>query len=560
MRHPIDGVTPVPAEEAARYFENGAWLRLTIGDALRDAARRAPDKTAIVTPSRRIGFAELDRRSESLAAALLELGLRPMDRAIFQMGSDIETVVVLFACFKAGIVPVCALPQHRELEIGTLANLSEAKAHFVQADAAASFDLVAFAADIAGRYPSLGHILVTNGEPPVNGHGVDALVARWPYETAVAAVADAVRLDPDDVAVFQLSGGTTGVPKIIPRFHGEYLGYGVAWADLYGFGPDDVTLWALPLIHNAAMLLFLMPAIVHAHTLVLMPRFEARAFLETVEREGVTGTGSIGPVAAKLLDFADVASVDLSRLRSFITLNRADAIEAHLGVPTGNMFGMTEGLLLGSPPDAPALARFTTTGRPASPHDEVRVLEIGGTREVPLGSLGELAFRGPSSLRGYFRAPEATRAALTPDGFVRTGDLVKAHRIEGTLYYSFEGRIKDNIDRGGEKFGAEEVELLIAQHPAVSEVAVVAMPDRVYGEKACAYIIPRPGQAAPDVGALGGFLLSKNIAKYKLPERVEEVDSFPVTRVGKIDKPMLRRMIAEKMAAEAEEPAEALRA
>jgi non-ribosomal peptide synthetase component E (peptide arylation enzyme) len=146
--------------------------------------------------------------------------------------------------------------------------------------------------------------------------------------------------------------------------------------------------------------------------------------------------------------------------------------------------------------------------------------------------------------------PEVNRASLTVDGFSRTGDIMRAHPIGGRPCYSFEGRLKDNIDRGGEKFGAEEVESPIGRHPQVADVKVVAMPDRIYGEKAGAYVIMRPGHALLTVQELGAYLLSLGLAKFKLPERIEAVAAFPVTRVGKVDKGALRQQIADKLAAE----------
>jgi non-ribosomal peptide synthetase component E (peptide arylation enzyme) len=258
---------------------------------------------------------------------------------------------------------------------------------------------------------------------------------------------------------------------------------------------------------------------------------------------------SIGPIAPHLLAYKDLARHDLSSLRYFVAFSRADAIEAHLGgaVKSANLYGITEGLVLISHPDDPPRARHLTQGRVGYTSEEVRVLKLGTEQPAAEGEIGELAFRGPSSLRGYYNAPEQTREALTADGFFRTGDLVKAHRIEGRMYYSFEGRLKDNINRGGEKFGTEEVENLIRQHPAVTDVAVVAMPDEVLIERACAYLVIRPGMQPPDVTSLGRFLESQGLAKFKFPERIELVESFPVTRVGKLDKAELRRRIADKV-------------
>jgi non-ribosomal peptide synthetase component E (peptide arylation enzyme) len=211
---------------------------------------------------------------------------------------------------------------------------------------------------------------------------------------------------------------------------------------------------------------------------------------------------------------------------------------------------MTEGMVFAAAPTTSRQIRHQTVGYPVSPGDEVRLLVPGQETEVRFGEIGELCFRGPNTVTGYFKDPETTAASFTSDGFFRSGDLMKAHRIDGHVCYSFEGRIKDNINRGGEKIGAEEIEELVVRHPDVADVRVVAMPDRLFGERACAYVIPLSGRPAPSVASLGEFLLGLGIAKYKLPERVEVIDAFPLTKVGKVDKAALRAMIAEKIAEE----------
>jgi non-ribosomal peptide synthetase component E (peptide arylation enzyme) len=273
--------------------------------------------------------------------------------------------------------------------------------------------------------------------------------------------------------------------------------------------------------------------------------------LRLVERHGVTFSGSIGPVAAKLLEVADLQRYDFGSLRQFFSLTRADAVEAHVGIPVGQMFGMTEGMVFAAAPTTSAVIRHRTIGYPVSPGDEVRLLVPGEETEVAFGEIGELCFRGPSTLTGYFNDPETTTASFTSDGFFRSGDLLRAHLLDGLTCYSFEGRIKDNINRGGEKIGAEEIEGLIVQHPDVADVRVVAMPDPVYGEKACAFLIMHAGRPAPSVLQLGAYLLGMGIAKYKLPERIETIDAFPLTKVGKADKAKMRAMIAEKLLEEA---------
>jgi pyochelin biosynthesis protein PchD len=520
--YPIPGVAYLSAADAARYRSGSAWLDCSAGDMLRAAARRSPARWALVTQERRLTYAELDEATERLGAALLELGLAPGDRALFQMGTVSETAIALFGCFKAGLVPVCTLPQHREIEMGELGRRSEATAYFVQSDFSA-FDLSGFAVKLAADVATVREIVVARGTTPSGARSLEALIESVSLAKARARLAD-VTVGTEDVLTFQLSGGTTGVPKIIPRFHAEYMGSARDWARRQFMDEAVVQLYALPLIHNAGQIASLFPALVMGGTTILMPRMDARVFCEWVERERVTHSMNIGPALAQMLDYADAARHDLSSITLLTSFNRCDLLERHLNVPCANLFGITEGVLMVSAPDAPLEARHQTVGHPVSDLDEIRLLEPGTEREVPFGAPGELCFR--------------------------TGDIMRARLLGGRACYSFEGRIKDNIDRGGEKFGAEEVENLIGRHPHVADVKVVAMPDRMYGEKACAYVIMRPGHALLTVQEIGAYLISLGLAKFKLPERVEAIDAFPLTRVGKVDKGALRQHIADKLAAE----------
>jgi pyochelin biosynthesis protein PchD len=538
----LPGVTYRSDAEVRRYIASGSWVDLTIGEALRRTAARVPDRLAFASEEGRLSFRELDERSDRLAGALLLQGVQPGERAIFQMGTVLETAVALTACFKAGIVPVCTVPQYREIEIGQLAQLSGATLYFVQADFSA-FDLVAFARGMQAKFPSLARLIVARGK---GGMDFSQLIETTSLKDARAALQQ-VKLDSRDCAMFQLSGGSTGVPKIIPRFHGEYLLGGVHWVRMQGMDEHSIAIWSLPLIHNAGMHYAYTPALLWGRSTILLGKTDIALLLEMVERHRATHAASIGPIAAFLLNYPDIRKHDLSSLKYFITMSRADAVEAHIGVKCANLYGITEGLVMVSAPDAPAEARHGTQGRTVRAGDEVRVLKVGTEEPAAPGEMGELAFRGASSLLGYYNAPQQTAETLTSEGFVRTSDLVKAHVHGGVTYYSFEGRLKDNINRGGEKYGTEEVENLIREHPAVADVAVVAMPDKIFFEKGCAFIIPKTGQKAPDVATLGKFLAMQGLAKFKLPERIETLDAFPVTRVGKLDKARLRAMITEHL-------------
>jgi 2,3-dihydroxybenzoate-AMP ligase len=206
---------------------------------------------------------------------------------------------------------------------------------------------------------------------------------------------------------------------------------------------------------------------------------------------------------------------------------------------------MSEGMLFFVRLDDPEDVRLETCGRPISPDDEVRLVDDEG-QEVPPGEVGELTCRGPYTLRGYYGVPEYNARQFTADGFYRSGDLMRRHPSGN---YVVEGRKKDLINRGGEKISAEEIENLILAHPAVQNVACVAMPDPALGEKMCACVIPRRGHSLT-LQVLVDFLATKEIARFKLPERLEVLDELPVSTFGKVSKKALVEMVTAKLAAE----------
>jgi non-ribosomal peptide synthetase component E (peptide arylation enzyme) len=551
IAHPIDGVTYASEELAQRYLASSAWIDLTVGQALRITAASSPDAHAFIMPERSITFAELDESVDRLGAALLDLGVASGQRAIFQMGTAIETVIALLACYRTGIIPVCAVPQYREVEIGQLLAQSQASAYFVQADVG-TFDLLGFACAMRDQHSSLRHVIVARaGDKPLP----DAVrpLEKLIDDTPAAYARERVTVNPplpQDVLSFQLSGGTTGVPKIIPRFHAEYLGHAAAWMRQFGIEQDSKLIWPLPLMHNAGQLYALIPPVLGGSTTVLMAKVDIPQLLGMVERHRVTHGLSIGPIAPQLLAYQDIANHDLSSLKVFGTMSRADIVEAHVGVPCLNFYGITEGILLGSAPDSPAAVRHQTQGCSGCPQDEFRLLVPETEQAVRPGEMGEFCFRGPSSLRGYYGNAEASRAALTSDGFFRSGDMMTECQLDGRNYFRFEGRLRDNINRGGEKIACEEVEGFLSRHPAIADAKLVAMPDPIYGEKACAFLIMRPGHSVPTIANLIAFVTAHGLAKYKCPERIEVLDTFPTTKVGKLNKPALREMIEEKLKSE----------
>jgi 2,3-dihydroxybenzoate-AMP ligase len=213
-----------------------------------------------------------------------------------------------------------------------------------------------------------------------------------------------------------------------------------------------------------------------------------------------------------------------------------------LGVWSGQLFGMAEGFFALTEIGAPRAARLSTVGTPLSDLDEFRILNPGSEEELPDGVTGELCCRGPYTLPGYFDAAGHNAVAFTADGFYRTGDLATVVTAAGARYLSIDGRIKDVINRGGEKINAEEVELLLVRHPAVAQAAVVAMPDPRLGERGCAYLVAAGRPLTLD--EIREHLAGLGVAKFKWPERIEWIDELPRSNVGKVDKKALRQRIA----------------
>jgi 2,3-dihydroxybenzoate-AMP ligase len=546
----LPGVVPHPPAAVDRYVAAGAWGTPSLPAAFRQAAATYAQRTALITPDTRLTYRELDARSDAVAASLLRSGLLPGERVLLQLTNSATAVVAWYGLLKAGLIPVCTLAIHRRLEIEQIGRKSGAVAHLVQADFP-SFDLVALAQEIAGLLPAMRQLLTVGAAPDKPGLRIEDLQDHEVSATEQAELLDiAESLDVQGPAVLQLSGGTTGTPKIIPRLHAEYRYNADLTSSWWGHTEQSVLAFGLPLAHNAALTNGLHAAHGGGAALLLATP-AAGVMLPLMAEHRATWTMSPPGLAREYLSHPAFDDA-VARLGTWVlTAARVprpvfDELTGR-GVHVTQAFGMSEGLFLFTPLDAPADLRAETVGVPISPLDEVRVLRPGTEAEVAEGETGELAARGPYTIRGYLAAPDRDRNAFTTEGFYRSGDLVRARRHAGTLSYSIEGRVKDLIDRGGEKINAEEVELLVAGHPAVADVALVGMPDPRLGERGCAYVVPRDPRHPPTLAGIGAYLEAAGLAKYKWPERLELIGALPRTQVGKVAKVTLRADISAKL-------------
>ncbi|MEV6274142.1 AMP-binding protein [Nocardia sp. NPDC051832] len=524
-----DGYVPFPAEAAASYRAAGFWAGRPLDDLLRETARQHPDRPLLLAETGVRSYAQVDTAADRMAHGFLALGIAPGDRVVVQLPNVPEFLTVLFGLLRAGIIPVLTLPAHRRAEIEHLAALSEAVAYIV-ADRQGDFDYRELAATVRDAVPSLRHVLVA-GDP---GEFTDL--------NSIAREGDSLpRVDAGAIALMLVSGGTTGLPKLIARTHDDYVYNATASAAVCALTATDVYLATLPAAHNFPLAC---PGILGtistggAVTFVTDPSPE-NAFA-AIERHRVTVTAVVPPLAQLWCAATDWEEADLSSLRLLqvggarLAEVNAKEVTPALGATLQQVFGMAEGLLNFTRLDDPAELLHTTQGRPLSPADEIRVVDSAGN-DVEPGAEGELLTKGPYTIRGYYRAPEHNARAFTPDGYYRSGDLVR-QLPSGHLIVS--GRIKDVINRGGENISCDELEEHLLAHPAVRHAAAVGLPDPALGEKVCAVLVVDGD--LPSLAEIKTFLTARGLATYKLPDVLRASDRLPVTAVGKIDKKALR--------------------
>jgi 2,3-dihydroxybenzoate-AMP ligase len=315
-----------------------------------------------------------------------------------------------------------------------------------------------------------------------------------------------------------------------------------------GFGAYGAALIAIPMMHNFPLAGAVQPGLLTGGKIVLAQGAEPETVCDLIAGEHITWLCAVPAMVVNWLNAPGFRHGDLSSLKSLAVggarLNPEPArrVLQEIGPVLTQVYGMAEGLCCTTRLDDPEEVIVETQGRPVSEADEFKIVD-DQSKQVAPGELGELITRGPYTIRGYYKAPDHNRTAFTPDGFYRTGDMVRLHPSGNFIV---EGRNKDLINRGGEKISAEEIENLIITHPAVLNTAVVAMPDPVMGERACAYVVLREG-ASLDFAQLCRFLEQKRIARFKLPERLELIEALPATAVGKISKKDLREDIKRKL-------------
>ena len=531
---PLAGVVPFPPELAQRYRANGYWQDRSLAQEFAGVFRKHAERVALIDGERQLTYRQLDELTDNLALNLLELGLMPLDRVVPTLPNVAEFVLLYFALQKIGAIPIAALVTHRYAEISQFVQLSGAST-CVYPERQGDFEFEPMIQRIRGESRTLRYCI----DLPL----LQELIEQ-PATLPKSRLA-AISIAPTDPCIFQLSGGTTGIPKLIPRTHNDYAYNSKIAAPVCGVTADSVLLLALPIAHNLPLAC---PGIqgyfFQGAKVVLSPTTRPEDMLRLIEKHRVTHIKVVPALLIRLINDPAIGKYDLSSVKIIQSggqrMQPEVRLRTHQLIPScfvQENFGMSEGMLFFVRLDDPQEVKLETCGRPICADDEVRLVDDEG-REVPQGEVGELTCRGPYTLRGYYGVPEYNARQFTPEGFYRSGDLMRRHPSGN---YVVEGRKKDLINRGGEKISAEEIENLILSHPAVQNVACVPVPDPNLGEKMCACLVLKRG-AKLEFPELVDFLKAKEIARFKLPERMLVLDDFPVSTFGKVSKKALSEM------------------
>ncbi|ATM94435.1 yersiniabactin siderophore biosynthetic protein [Yersinia frederiksenii] len=531
-----------PDEFARRYREKGYWTDQPMTEILARQCQRRPDATAIICGERHISYAQFEQAAQRLAIRLTKLGLSCGDTALVQLPNCAEFYLVYFALLKMGVAPVNALFSHNRLELN--AYIEQVQPRLLIAHAGHSlFAEGDYCTQLQQKAPMLDVVIVAGNTDYAQSLEALLYADEWNDEAAAFHPSAA-----DNVAFFQLSGGSTGTPKLIPRTHNDYYYSVRASAEICQLNEHTRYLCALPAAHNYPLSSPGALGVFYAGgCVVLAPDPSAMSCFPLIKRHQITFTSLVPPAVALWLQAAEHFADDLASLQVLqvggakLSESLARRIPQILGCQLQQVLGMAEGLVNYTRFDDSDHLVFTTQGRPISEDDEIKVVDSAGVA-VAIGEVGALVTRGPYTFRGYYRSPIHNANAFDNEGFYHSGDLVKMTE-EG--YLRVVGREKDQINRGGEKIAAEEIENLLVAHDDIIHAALVSMPDEIMGEKSCAFIVATNIRLKPVT--LRKYLRELGVADFKLPDRFEMVASLPVTPVGKIDKKRLRQDIQDRL-------------
>jgi fatty-acyl-CoA synthase len=538
-------------------------LHLTLGDVLREVARRLPEKEAVVYSvypeldlDVRWTYSALDRKVDALARGLLAIGIQKADKIAVWSSNIPEWILLMFATARIGAVLVTVNTNSTPRELEYVLKQSDSRALFLMPKYRAMDYIERFeqvGPGVTGQRP--GHLRLPNlpelkVAAIMNARG-GTRSGYWLFEDIVAmgqAIPEAklmrvaAEVHANDPVMIQYTSGTTGFPKGAMLSHEGILNNPRLWCLVLGLSEKTVYLNTMPFFHTGGCVLGIIGPVCVGATLVPMIEFDPRKVLEAIHKERATFGVSVPTMLLAYLGHPELKTFDMSSLRIVVSggtnvpTEMSRRVKNELGADVLVVYGLTEAspVVTQALPDDPAENQFETIGRPI-PHVEVKLIRPGGTKTVAIGEVGEICCRGFGTMLGYYKMPDKTRETIDDDGWLHTGDLAVMN-AEG--YLNIVGRTKDMIIRGGENIYPREIEELLMGHPKIEDAHVLGVPDFKWGEQVCAVIKPRAGMVitAQEVHEF----LAPVLAHHKIPRYVRVVEEFPLTASGKVQKFRLR--------------------
>jgi len=549
----LEGTNPFPKEFVHHYYEKRWWLGIPLGEMLDRSCDVFPHKEALVAGETRLTYRQLREWTDRAAIAFLELGIQKLDRVLLQLPPWAEFVYAYYGLHKIGAIPVMCIPRFSQREMEHFCEVTRAKG-WILPFRFEKTDYVPMVKSIRSHRPYLKHVLIIDSgerghEPlPEGTHSFNDFLRKVDMGQYPGNYLQSFRPDPDEICHLMPTGGTTGLPRLVPRTHNDWLCNVEYRAKAWQRSPHDITLIATPVTHNMAIEVSMNPSFLTGGKVVMISSTRPKKILEAIAKERVTTMILVVAQLQQMVDDPDLSRYDLSSLQviagagSHVPAELIRKIYERLGCKFYNVYGSSEGPCAQTRFEDTEEIVLHTVGWPICPYDEFKVIDSNGN-ELPQGREGELVARGPCIFRGYYKSEAENREAFTSDGFYRTGDIAKFDS-QGRL--TLTGRRKDIIIRGGENISARDLEELISGFSKVAQVAVVGMPDLILGERACAFVVPRKENTI-SFEEIVSYLNEKKTSILYLPERVEVIEEMPLTNVGKVDKKRLREVIQEKL-------------
>lgn len=544
---PIAGFEEYRREDAEKYNSRRWWLGLTWGDLFDKATDLYPEKEGLVDDTSRFKYRELREKVDKLAVSLISLGIKQGDFALLQIPNWNEFIISFFALQKVGARVVLLIARHGKSEIDYLCELTQPRVWIVP-ESYGKINYIPLITDIRKEHASLEHVVLVRAKQTVGYEDFESLIEKGTLNEATLRQIEERRPDPMEVSLILPTGGSTGLPKAVPRTHNDFITNVEYHSKSWEITSEDTLLTVAPVSHGQGMLCGVGPAFFNYSKYVLLDSTRPEDICAAIEREKVTALPTVPVIIQRLVGMENLGRYDLRSLRKIYSGGAASspelvkAVYEKLGCKFVNAYGSTEGPSATTALDDDLDTICSTVGRKDCPYTEFKVINQYG-EEVPQGTEGELVAKGPTIFTGYFKSQDENEQIFTKDGYYKTGDLA---RIDGSGYITLTGRIKETILRGGETISARGIERLISSHPAIAEVAVIGMPDKDLGERICTYVVRKAG-AAVTHEEIVAHLKGLGASVMQLPERTEFVESMPTTPAGKADKKMLKKDITKKL-------------